>query len=160
MYFINLLTVTEIKNHYRRLCSIYHPDKGGDVETMKEINVQYKQALKACDGTTTQGTDNKEHTYHYNDDIEQAIIDKINELLSVNMHDVEIALIGTWIWITGETKQYKETLKETKCKWHSQRKCWFFSTQKKSRYNSKASLSDLANSYGYHTFDTQTAIGA
>ena len=37
----------EVKERYKRLSSIYHPDKeGGDIETMQEINTQYQKTLK------------------------------------------------------------------------------------------------------------------
>lgn len=151
-YFEGFTTVAEIKKQYRKLCSIHHPDKGGNTETMQELNIQYKAALASADGQVSEGADGKEHTYRYNEATEQEIIDKINELLALNLSDVEIALIGTWIWITGNTKPVKDLLKQAKCKWHSKRKCWFFSTQKKTRYNKRASLSDLAETYGCSVF--------
>lgn len=39
-------TAKEVKDRYKRLSSIYHPDRGGDVETMQEINNQYQKTLK------------------------------------------------------------------------------------------------------------------
>lgn len=156
--FESLNTVIEIKKEYRKLCSIHHPDKGGDTAMMQEVNAQYHEALQNIDGSITKDKDGNSHTYTYQHDIEEEIINKINELLALNLTNIEIALIGTWIWVTGETKACKEQLKAAKCKWHSKRKCWFFSTQKKSRYNSKASLNDIANTYGYSTFGKQNAI--
>ena len=49
-YFKDCETVADIKREYRRLCSIHHPDKGGDVEIQKEVNIQYHQSLSACNG--------------------------------------------------------------------------------------------------------------
>ena len=157
-YFTGLNAVTDIKAAYRKLASKNHPDKGGVTAIMQEINAQYHEALQNIDGTVTKGTDGKNHTYSYNHTIEEELIDKINELLALNLSEIVIALIGTWIWITGETKQHKELLKTAKCKWHGKRKCWFLSTQKKTRYNNKASLSDLASSYGYKTFNMEGSV--
>ncbi|MEZ9681929.1 hypothetical protein AB4306_18430 [Vibrio splendidus] len=39
-------TKREVKDRFKRLSSIYHPDKGGDIETMQEINTQYQRTLK------------------------------------------------------------------------------------------------------------------
>lgn len=149
-------TVADIKKEYRRLCNIHHPDKGGETAMMQEVNAQYHEALQNIDGAVTQDKNGTKHTYTYKFDVEEAIIDKIDELLSLNLTGIEISLIGTWIWITGETKVYKEQLKAAKCKWHAKRKCWFFSLQSKTRYNSKASLDDLASTYGYSTFNRKT----
>ena len=40
-YFNNIYTLNELKKEYRRLAMLYHPDRGGDNETMKEINAEY-----------------------------------------------------------------------------------------------------------------------
>lgn len=159
-YFDNLTEVSSVKKKYRKLCFEHHPDRGGDVEIMQEINVQYMSALSAANGQVSQDDRGQSHTYHYNEEKEQELIDKIGELLALHMQNIDIALIGVWIWITGETKQYKEQLKELRCKWHSKRKCWYFNNGKKSRYNRKGSLNDLANKYGYKSFEnnSQNAI--
>lgn len=45
-YFKKVLTLQELKSAYRRLVMIYHPDRGGDSETMKKINYEYARRLK------------------------------------------------------------------------------------------------------------------
>lgn len=40
-YFTNIKTLDDLKKEFRRLAMIHHPDRGGDVETMKEINNEY-----------------------------------------------------------------------------------------------------------------------
>ena len=39
-YFTNIKTLDDLKKEFRRLAMIHHPDRGGDVETMKEINIE------------------------------------------------------------------------------------------------------------------------
>ena len=41
-YFTNIHTLDELKREYRRLAFANHPDRGGDVETMKAINAEYE----------------------------------------------------------------------------------------------------------------------
>ncbi len=43
----NSKTVTELKGNYRKLASQYHPDRGGDTNTMQKINTLYKSMLSA-----------------------------------------------------------------------------------------------------------------
>lgn len=153
-YFSEFKTVTEIKSAYRKLAMENHPDRGGDTEVMKTINAEYKEALKSVHGQTSEGSDGKAHTYYYNDDVESALMEKINELLSLNMTGVEIALVGLWIWIDGNTKPYKESFKKLKLRWHSKRKMWYFATtKKKTQYKKNFSFDDMKASYGYRTFD-------
>jgi len=154
MFFNNCQSVEEIKGVYRKLCMQHHPDRGGNTETMQEINQQYKEALKAANGQTMTGTDGAEHTYHYDADIEQAVMDKISELLALNMNAVEIALIGTWIWILGNTKPFKAELgkKGLGCYWHAKRKCWYWHEGKYRSRSADCDLSEIAKKYGFKTF--------
>jgi hypothetical protein len=45
-YFEQKLSVDELKSAYRKLVLIYHPDRGGDSETIKAINYEYACHLK------------------------------------------------------------------------------------------------------------------
>lgn len=40
-YFKSIKSYDDLKNQYKKLLKANHPDNGGDVETMKEINVEY-----------------------------------------------------------------------------------------------------------------------
>ncbi len=154
-HFKHLVTVEEIKSHYRRLAMMFHPDKGGDLELMKLLNAEYIVALKAADGRTSEGSDGKEHTYRFDETLEQAVIDKIDELLRERLQEVDISLIGTWIWVTGETKPVKERLKAVGCKWHSVRECWFWNATPWKGGRSRSDLSELAEKYGCKKFRPQ-----
>lgn len=149
-YFAGLKTVADIKKLYRMLAMRNYPDRGGDHATMQEINRQYAAALKTCDGQVNLGDDKKEHTYRYDAQKEQAIIDFIDQLIRSGalVAGVDAFLIGTWVWITGETKPVKDTLKELGCKWHSKRVCWFWNADEKRSWYSNKGLSSLAAQYG------------
>ena len=154
-YFSSCTTVEEIKALYRRLAMQHHPDRGGDVEAMKAVNSQYQAALKSQHGTNHTGTDNKQHTYYYKQDVEEGIMNKISELCGLRMDGVEIALIGTWVWVTGDTKPHRQAIKKLGCRWHARRACWYWHPPQKYRSRqSKGSLSELAQSYGCKFFDS------
>ena len=145
-YFAGLTSVEEIKKAYRDLARKHHPDLGGDLKTMKIINAQYHAALNGQNGTTTDG-----RTYKYNQKSEQEIMDVIAELLKIP--NLEISLIGYWVWVQGDTKPVKEQLKTLKCRWHSGRSCWYWKPAwcGKSRSN-PGGLDELAAKYGYQDF--------
>lgn len=146
-------TVDAVKKHYRTLAMQMHPDRGGDTASMQELNRQYQNALSACHGQTSIGSDKEEHTYYYNQEREQEIIDFIDRLLRSNAlksDNVECMIIGRWVWITGDTKPVKDTLKELECRWHSKRQAWYWHKQTyRTQFNKSVSLDDLANYYGY-----------
>lgn len=45
-YFANCLTLETLTKERNRLALIHHPDKGGDLATMQEINAQFETAKK------------------------------------------------------------------------------------------------------------------
>lgn len=62
-YFTNCHTLDELKKEFRRLCMIYHPDRGGDTAIMAAINAEYearfpdlKLAYNRAAGTPTHET--------------------------------------------------------------------------------------------------------
>ena len=46
-------TVDEIKNAYRSMARLHHPDLGGDEEAMKDVNVAYELAMRFSAGRRT-----------------------------------------------------------------------------------------------------------
>lgn len=158
MYFTNCKTVAEVKSEYRRLAKANHPDRGGDTRVMQDINAAYHNALANLNGETVRGTDGRDHVYRYERDIEQAIMDKIAELLALNMSGVEIELIGWWVWVHGDTRPVKELLKGAGCLWHSKRQMWYW-RQVKSRYSNKG-FDSLRAAYGSQRFKSDDDKGA
>jgi len=154
-WFQGCSTVAEIKKRYHKLAFTWHPDVSKNpnaTAVMKEINAAYHAALKNANKQTSVGADKKQHTYYYNKDIEQAIIDKIAELLSLKMIDVTIELVGTWVWIHGNTRAYKEQLKTLKCKWNSKRKMWYWHNGKYRKRHSPMGFDYLRRIYGAEVF--------
>ena len=156
--FKNLKSINSIKQAYRKACFIYHPDKGGSTADMQALNAAYHTALLAADGYEDIGDDGKIHTYHYHRETEQSIIKKLYDLLCLKLHeakDLDILIVGTWLWIGGDTRAYKDDLKKLGCKWHSKRLKWFWHAPTyKRRYNSEASFSRLCAIYGAKEFDS------
>ena len=53
------------------------------------------------------------------------IINKIAKLLDND--DIEIEIVGSWLWISGDSKQYKNEIKEAGFKFSNAKKMWFYS---------------------------------
>lgn len=151
-YFSPGMTVAQLKKEYHALAMRWHPDRGGDTATMQAINEAYQRALAAADGSISYDENDEPHEYHYNAEREQAVVDFIDRLIKSGalQPTVDCWLIGTWVWIQGDTKPVKELLKALECKWHSKRACWYWHPDdgRKWHYNRNASLDGLAAAYG------------
>lgn len=152
-YFAAFTTVETIKAEYKKLAFQHHPDLGGDTATMQLINAQYEAALRGVDGTESIGSDGKTHRYKYSRETEQALMAKIAELAALKISGVEVLLIGTWLWVSGDTKPHKDALKTAGLRWHATRGCWYFNPTPGKYYGSNASLNELAAQYGCEKVD-------
>jgi len=169
-WFTNL-NVTEIKKAYHKLVMEWHPDRkmnqGADViseatQMMQAINSAYHAALEAFNGKkydVNRDGKTEQWTYYYNAKKEQAVIDKLDELVGLKLSDgAEIWLVGTWIWVVDTDKKIDRPLmKKTKMRWHPKRQAWYWRQAKNSAatFNSKRSLSGLANDYGLEIHKAQ-----
>lgn len=45
-FFAKSKNLEELKKEYKKLAMMYHPDRGGNIEVMKEINIQYDNIFK------------------------------------------------------------------------------------------------------------------
>jgi hypothetical protein len=130
---------------------------------MQQINAAYHDALNGMHGYTSLGTDGKEHTYKYNSDVEQAIMDKVVELLKLGQANLEIEVVGLWVWVSGSRKDQKDLLNRNGAglKWHSKRMRWYWKPYGgRTRYNPNASFQTLRQTYGSKKFQHEDSAVA
>lgn len=152
-----------LKHLYHEQAFRFHPDRGGDLETMKQINMAYHSALKWADGYVSKDKEGHAHTYKYDREAEQEVIDKIGEVLHSRLTGITLELIGSWIWIGGDTKPYKDTLGKNGLgfMWHSARSLWYWKPvgqkwhKKTGRYKE---MDSLRASYGSRAYDMEAGV--
>ena len=137
-YFKNVQTLDELRKQYKDLLKKYHPDNGGSEDTTKAINIEYERLFKILknnhdsqQNTTEGNTDGNHSTYNNSYDnmkYDFAEDELLREMLQkvIYFSDITIEIIGNWIWISGNTYQYRKELKELGFKFASQKKCWFW----------------------------------
>ena len=147
-YFIPMPeTLEELKTQYRQLAMKHHPDRDGDVEIMKAINAEYdalftelKDVHKNKDGekyTARQAT--TETADHF-----KTLIDEL-----MKMDNITIEVIGCFVWVTGDTKPYKDKLKTLKFRWHTKKIAWYLKPEDyKKRSHRDYNLEEIRAMYG------------
>ncbi len=140
-FFSRCRTLEEIKNEYRRLVRKYHPDLGGDEETMKALNLAYEQAIRS--GRFAEEMDRTKTTMEQ----EEAFRDVLEKLIVLQGLVLEIC--GSWLWVTGNTYQHKETLKEAGLKFARKKIAWFWRPEEAKSMNRKQlSLEQIRERHG------------
>jgi hypothetical protein len=149
MYFKDCTTIDEVKARYKDLAKQHHPDRGGDTATMQAINAAYSiaviQIARGENRTESEINDILTDNEQY-----RAAIDAV-----INLQGINIELVGSWIWITGNTKEHRQTLKDAGYFWASKKIAWYFrgSEYKCSSRKGKC-LDEIREKYGSQTVKT------
>lgn len=156
-YFAAVKTLEELRTVYKNLLKANHPDNGGSVETMQEINAQYDEAFKLLKSGAT--IESEADTRKWSD-VEDA---NIREALSkvVGYAGVNIEIVGCWIWVDGNTFAIKDILKDAGYKWSQSRKKWHYSPyESKWHKGGKKTFDQLRQKYGSMEVEGQKVLAS
>jgi hypothetical protein len=145
-------TPQDIKALFRKLSMKHHPDMaGGDTDTMQQLNEVYQAVLKKMAGFTWKA-DGRDHTYRYDRATETELAEMISKVISIEGVTVEI--IGTWLWVSGDTYDCKSYLKECGFKWARGKKSWYFHTGSYRKFSKKSyGMDDIRSMWGSEEVD-------
>lgn len=146
-------TLEELKKAYRKYAVKFHPDNGGKVEDMQELNNAYDNMFEKVKNIHR---NMKGETYSKpTDESPSYFRDLIDKLIKLN---VTIEVIGAFVWVSGDTKKVKEELKALGFKWHTAKLNWYLapSWYHKSNKN-KYSMDEVRSMFGVQFERQQTA---
>lgn len=150
-YFEKCQSLYEAKKLLKSLARKNHPDMGGSVEVMQDINNQFdafcKSFVKQNYGFKAETTENSEmHDGNFND-IPEEFYNIIMELLKID--GIVVELIGRWIWISGDTYNHKDELKSFGCRYAKNKKMWYWHKAEDSSCNRrKMSIDEIRSLHG------------
>ena len=144
-YLKNIKTLEDLKKEYHKWAMDLHPDRGGDVEAMKILNFEYDEIFERVKDIHTNAKGEK-----YEKETNEkpgAFQNLINELMKIN--NIRIEIIGCFIWISGNTKPHRETLKSFGFKWHYKKRMWYLSPSGYRRFGKKNyTMNQIREMYG------------
>lgn len=131
--FMGIEGINEAKSIYKALAKKLHPDVGGSTEHFKLLNEVYNYIL--------------EHgiSFSQENDFDLELEKVISKIL--HFENIIIEVVGSWIWVSGDTKHIKETLKELSFKWANKKKLWYYGEMKGKNPKQK-SMEEIKNKYG------------
>jgi len=157
-YFINCNTMEEAHTLYKALARQNHPDVGGDLRTMQEINAQYAQFCATFARTEGYERQRQAHSENRKSAADFHNLDEVTEVLrakiefALNLGGVDIELMGLWVWLTGETRQHKDAIKAQGFKWAHKKQAWYFAGVPSFNRQEK-SLDEIRSMYGSQKFE-------
>ncbi|NOR70652.1 MAG: DnaJ domain-containing protein [Methylomarinum sp.] len=135
-----------IKTAYRKACIKYHPDRNpAGLEMMKAVNVAYQFLAEISYNGADHPIDEEVNT-----DFGDMLNEAINSVIGLSGLNIEVC--GAWVWLTGNTKQYKAA-----GYWWAKKKCsWYFRpADYKSRNKGDWNMDKIRDKYGSVSVNNQ-----
>jgi len=153
----------ELREMYYNLVKEYHPDRNATKseaeilrynEIMKEINNEYENFSKKLPkerGVNFEDREDQEREQHISDVYREIV----NSLLQYDL--IKIELIGTWIWISGNTYQIRNELKAAGFLFSGSKKMWYWRPEDQKNYKSRGGqdIDFIRAKYGSMTIDRE-----
>lgn len=141
-WFHDVKNLDDLRKQYKKLLLKYHPDNGGQVSDMQDINVEYDLLYDHLKAETK--SDGETYTYDENEE-NKAFKEVLNVIIGYRM---EIEIIGKWIWCF-QCYSYKDALKSLGFKYAPKKQAWTWHFGDYKRYHrAEVSLNDIRMKYG------------
>lgn len=141
-WFKGITNMEQLRKRYKELLKLHHPDNGGNVSDMQEINAEFDELSKVL--SKEEQAEEQSSTYDKTAENE-AFKEVLNKIIHIN---ADIEIIGSWVWIQGGYA-YRELLKSIGFKYAPKKKawCWHYGEYRR-HYKKEVSLDDIRVKYG------------
>ena len=143
VYFTATTDRNELKKQYKKLALELHPDRGGNESEFKEMANEYSGHLSDL----LHGEFGNAAKIAYEEMIDEQMRDALNKIISLQGLIIEI--VGSWIWLTGNTFFNKAEIKGAGFKFAGKKKAWYFSpADYRKKTAKKYDLDEIKDIYG------------
>lgn len=145
--------LNSLRSAYKKLLVRYHPDNNIEDTTadMQEINAEYASLFQRL-------KNGFEHSDHYNRATNRQKQNyswekdkQIREIILAlsKMEGLIIEICGVWIYVRGNTKQYRQELRALGLTWNRQKECWIIHFDDYYRHGQQSmSMNYIREKYG------------
>lgn len=156
-YFKDCKSIEEVKEIFKKLAKELHPDNGGDAENFKQMMNEYTEAFNRLKNIHKNA--NSETYEKATSETPEQFADVINSI--IHLQDVTIEMIGSWVWVEGNTYPYREHLKELHFFYSKNKKAWYYTGEdEKSRRKGRYTLDQIKEKYGVTEVETNQKVKA
>jgi len=149
MFDISVISdIDQLKKQYFKLAKKYHPDAGGTTIQFQMLQVEYNKLLNKLLSGSNLNNEQKANEIV----IDEAIRSIIDQL--INLENINIEVIGKWLWISGNTYPVKDVLKSAGLTFIKKAGVpyWVYKGVE-STSRGQTSMEDIKNKYGVTKFD-------
>lgn len=141
-------SIEECKKQYRKLVFQHHPDRGGDDDAMKQVNAEWEYLRKHNFNIhmTKDGSVYTDHRQTVPDEVTEHFAAIINAL--VKLDGIVIEICGSFIWLSGETYEYRKALKALGFKWARRKKMWYMAPPNYRKSGPEMTMNEIRMHYG------------
>jgi len=140
----NITTLDALRKEYHRLALLNHPDRGGSEEAMKALNNEFERLSKKLINNEPTFTESRKA---YETQVSEEIMEVIEQVL--NLVGIDIEVIGSWVWLTGNTYPNREAIKSAGFMFSRQKTAWYWhSGEYRKKSGKMSSLDDVRDFWG------------
>lgn len=124
-FFSNIQTLEDLKKVYRKLALKLHPDNNNGNDTdFKSMQNEYDKLYQSLYHTKDKKDTKQNASY---EDIRKES-DLFKDIISALMKfdDITIDIVGSWLWVYGNTYACKDIIKGLGFKWASKKQKWYY----------------------------------
>lgn len=145
------ITEDILKKAYRSASRKFHPDLNpAGAEMMKLVNCAYE----VLSDLAFPIANDDEASCNYGEEINRAL----NQIKHISTLILEVC--GAWVWVSGPTKEHKDTLKAAGFLFSGPKKMWYFRPpqEKRRKFNGATlSIDEIREKYGSRKVESERA---
>lgn len=150
-FFKDVETVEELYSQYKKLAMQHHPDHGGRVEDMQQINTEYDDLKKRVRNVHKSATGETYQSERTNADAPDRFRDIINAVINFN---IDLELCGCWLWAFN-AYAYKDDLKALGFFYCSKKRAWAWTDEPTKKNKYKMTLDEIRETFGSEIIKTR-----